>query len=257
MPHYLTGNSWWSLTTATTLTNPTENFWGNNYVATSSLGIYQNLLIQPTLTTGGWTNVVIGSPTSATTQPAFVYYASVYADMPMPHASQRVRRIGRSPAVIHAGRRAVRRSIDLFLRLRPAEELRTFLDGRALRIQGARFCYELRRSSVGIMEHTISPHGGHAPFHIYILHPSSPHRTLASGCVYLDHTPILDQLLAFIMHVTDPGGERDLIERANWTPPLPRSLYDQLRIPQRDPPLTIEGIRHIGRHLEESLANAA
>lgn len=225
-------------------------------MTTSPLGIYSNVLTQTSqIGTSGtaaydWAHIALLQQSIATTtqtltnqigalQHYFAQFPDAF-DVRMPHASQRVRRIGRSPAVIHAGRRAVRRSIDLYLRMRPAEELKTFLRGEAITIQGARFRYSLRKSR-SIMEHTMNPHGGHTPYSL-LMHDPSGNGRVYSGCVYLDRTPVIDQVLAFIMHVTDPEGERELIRQTNWTPDLPIAVWRFLREEYVDaptPPLAI------------------
>lgn len=201
---------------------------------TSALGAYQYLLFQQqTQTANNWLTVNVTSQ-NQTGWPV-LYYEQTFPlafDVAMPEARYRVRGLGRSPAIIHAGRRAVRRSIDLYLRLRPEEELKRFIAGREVIIQGARFRYSLRKT-YSIMEQTMNPMGAHVPYRLNMLDPNSAEpRPLASGCVYLERTPVLDQVLAFIMHVTDPDAERDLIRKTNWSPRLPPHMLAWLARPQ-------------------------
>jgi hypothetical protein len=224
---------WWPETV--TIGQPL-GYWGTNAMATTQLGAYQFLIGGQNAT--GSSNIQAQcwlaqqtqtqSLTSVATALAYQQQFSPAFAFPMPSAAQRVRKIGTSPAIIHAGRRAVRRSIDLYLRMRPAEELRRFVAGDLVVIQGARLRYSVQRNGISIMAQAI--HFGHGiPYVMHMLDPANDNdRRVASGCVYLNDTPLLDQLLAFILHVTDPDGERQLVETTNWSPRLPHHIAERL-----------------------------
>lgn len=254
LPPY-TGNPWWTLGTSATTVPDVFYWWGGNQLATTTpLGIYNMLVAQSA--TNVWINVAnqtmpslaVTSVMDATNRQLYAALYQQAIDMPMPSATERVYAVARhsglmTPAIIRAGRRAVRRSIDLYLRVRPAEELRAFLQGTPIVIHGARLRYRMRKSG-GVMRQTISPSHG-IPFRMEMLalHSDDP---IASGCVFLERTPMLDQLLAFIMHVTDPEGERELVARTNWSPRLPPVIGRRLTLSplEADP-------------LAQELANAA
>jgi hypothetical protein len=233
---------WWYLPDYTAITLPV---WSNQPltytgtdVATVPLGAYQILTVPIAATT--WSsNNALTSVLTQTSGTSANYGAQNYQqylqafDVPMPSAAERLRprHPTQSPAIIRAGRRAVRRQIDLYLRFRPEEELKRFVAGQQIVIQGARCRYAVRKD-IGIMRHSMLPHSAHTPYKLWLLGPSD--RPLASGCVYLDETPVLDQLLAFIMHVTtDAETEREFLRRTNWSPGLPSSIWQRFF----DPPL--------------------
>lgn len=251
LPPY-TGNPWWTLGTSAT-TVPNNLYWwqGGNQLATTPLGIY-NALVAQSMAANVWINVTsqtapaltATSVMDATNRQLYMALYQQALDVPMPPAAARVRgHTTLRPAIIHAGRRAVRRSIDLYLRVRPAEELRTFLQGIPLIIQGARLRYKIRKVS-SVMDQTMRP--GHGiPFRMEMLAIHSDD-AIASGCVFLERTPVLDQLLAFIMHVQDPDAERHLVMTTNWSPRLPPIIVQRLALSplEADP-------------LAQELANAA
>lgn len=231
VPHYMLPNPWRpSIGTTASTTWPRLL---EQYQLANALGAYQSLLWPiGTQTANNWLAVNATSATTTAGWPAFVYQREFPQafDVPMPPARHRTHGMGRSPAIIHAGRRAVRRSIDLYLRMRPEEELKQFIAGREIIVQGARFRYKLRKTH-SIMEHTIDPIGGHIPYRLHMMDlPPRDDLPVASGCVYLERTPILDQVLAFIMHVTDPAGEREIIRRTNWSPHLPERVLQRLEM---------------------------
>lgn len=122
---------------------------------------------------------------------------------------------------IHNGRRALRRSIDLFRKIRPPAELDTFLRGEWLKVHGRFYDYRMRRKrDLTLVGHTIAPNGPHIPYTLEILDKETG-RFLASGCVVYRDTPIVDQLLATLMHIGDRDGEYQLIRTTNWTHNLP------------------------------------
>lgn len=120
---------------------------------------------------------------------------------------------------IHSGRRALRRSIELYRRLRGTAELATFIAGQPIEVEGRRYAYRMQRSHVRLLEHTMRPHTAHTPYILQALDKAT-RRPLASGCVVMHDTPVIDQLLAVVMHTQDADAERHLIANTNWTPRL-------------------------------------
>lgn len=121
------------------------------------------------------------------------------------------------------GRRALRRSVDLYCSLRPAEELQTFMRGEPLLIHGHRFDYRLRKRA-NVLTHTMEPWSPHIPYHLNLLDRRTG-KHLSSGCVVLRNTPVIDQLLAFILHAESPEDELLMLRRTNWTPQLPPRVW--------------------------------
>lgn len=247
-------NPWWTFSGPSITTIPATYYWweGTGQLATFPLGIYNNVLAT-SATTNTWQSLV-NALTGAQIYPTATALYTQACDVPMPSAAHRVRRMSDSPAIIHAGRRAVRRSIDLYLRMRPAEELRRFLTGERLTIQGARLRYHVQKS-MSVMRHTMEP--GHGiPFRMHVLNPAND-QAAASGCVFLSRTPMLDQLLTFIMHVTDPDGEKHLVQTTNWTPRLPPIVERTLGIDVDPDRRRREMIDLAVNRLEEQFARAA
>lgn len=125
----------------------------------------------------------------------------------------------------HRGRRALRRSLDLFRRFRPEEELRTFLDGKPLVIHGHEYDYRVRKST-NLLRHTMNPTSPHIPYDLHIMDKQG--NVLAKGCVVFPKTPVIDQLLALIFHVQDVQEEQRIIAITNWSPPLRRQRVDRM-----------------------------
>jgi hypothetical protein len=125
------------------------------------------------------------------------------------------------PALI-AGRRALRRSITLFRMLRPESEIKTFLSGEPLIVQGHQFDYRLQKRN-NLLHHSMNPNSAHIPYDLHILDKISG-KSLARGCIVIPDTPVIDQVLALILHVQDPRGETKVIHTTNWTPDISAHL---------------------------------
>lgn len=169
--------------------------------------------------TANWTTM----PLFMTTGPGIIQYNNIssatssvftrYDAMAMP-----LRRPPLARPTILRGRRALRRSIELFCMLRPEEEIRTFLSGRPLLVHGHRYDYRMEKRGDVLMQ-TIHPPSGHIPYDLQVLDKASG-RSLAHGCVFIKNTPVIDQLLAVILHAEDPKAEAKLLANTNWSPPL-------------------------------------
>lgn len=142
------------------------------------------------------------------------------------------------PAIIRArereaerrGRRALQRSLTLFRRFRPDEELKTFLDGKPLLIHGCQYDYQITKT-VDLLQHTMRPESAHIPYDLRIKEKDGT--TLAKGCVVFPATPVIDQILALIFCVQDEQEEEKILKVTNWAPRLtrrPRQVFvpDQL-----------------------------
>jgi len=131
------------------------------------------------------------------------------------------------PALL-AGRRALRRSIELFCRLRSEEEIRTFLSGKPLDVRGHRFDYRVQKRD-DVLRHTMHPYGGHVPYRLS-LHSKDGRMLASSGCIVIPNTPVIDQLLALILHVQDPQEEEVVLRRTNWNADISRHLLPLRRL---------------------------
>lgn len=223
------GTGWPTATVSDSVTN-LHNIW-----------IIQNQIMFTPFTSDPYYHSIPNSTTIATNQTS-PYYSNSYS------AAEIVRPLppewrGRQPApppplarpAILSGRRALRRSIDLFRRLRPEAEIKTFLDGKPLLIHGHRFTYKVQKKD-DLLRHTMNPNSAHIPYRLHLLHRQTG-RALAQGCIVIPSTPVIDQLLALILHVRDVDGECDVLRTTNWTPSLSPSDWQEAETNRRALPL--------------------
>jgi hypothetical protein len=168
----------------------------------------------------------ISAPTSATVLPYGQHQTPFYQAAASAYQAAQARQLPRpkplaKPAIL-AGRRALRRSIDLFRMLRPKDEIRTFLRGEPLIVRGHRFDYRIQKHD-NLLRHTMNPHSVHIPYDFRILDKASG-KNLAKGCTIIPGTPVIDQLLALILHIQDPDEEVNILWNTNWSPDITRLL---------------------------------
>jgi hypothetical protein len=116
---------------------------------------------------------------------------------------------------LRQSKQAVKKAIRLGSALIGEQRIRAFVSGDGFTIDGVRYRYRLRRvSHVSILEHTASPTQAAIPYELLILRKDDD-RPLASGCVYFELTPLLDQVIALCLHVRDHEAEFDLLKTAH------------------------------------------
>lgn len=159
------------------------------------------------------------------------YWQADYVTAPAVFSPPAPRPLAR-PALVRptllAGRRALRRSIELFCRLRSEDEIRTFLSGKPLDVRGHRFDYRVQKRD-DVLHHTMHPYGGHVPYRLS-LHSKDGRMLASSGCIVIPNTPVIDQLLALILHVQDPDEEEVVLRRTNWNADISRHLLPLRRL---------------------------
>lgn len=203
---------------AVTNQSTTANWYLNQPMQT--LGPYHGLVLQ-NHPGNAWIRTIPGSQTTGWTR-----YDTGWTQPPSVFGRPPLSRRLDTPALIHSGRRALRRSLDLYRRLRGPAEIDAFRRGDAIVIRGARFRYRVKRSQ-GLLEHTMRPTQAHIPYSLHILRPDND-EPFASGCVVIRDTPVVDQLLAFALAVQDPEQELVALHTTNWSRSLPADLFPRL-----------------------------
>jgi len=181
-----------------------------------------------------WNNTIISTSPSTVTYASWIYVAenrTIYAvrnlSVSTPTQVQGIvftppKARGRiTAAEIRAGRRAVRRSIDIYSRFRGLEELRRFIRGDAIVYEGEQYNYHVRKT-MKVLQHTMNP-GSYLHPYTFFAADKKTDKEVARGCISIAGIPVIDQLLALSFYIQDPKDEQDLIRTVNWTPHLPKS----------------------------------
>jgi hypothetical protein len=123
------------------------------------------------------------------------FYATIYEYKPKINYKQI--RIKRDYA-----RKALYKSIRLFENLFGINKIQLFLNGEAFEIEGRKFNYRIsKKKFVNLIEHTSNPTSAHIPYKLEIL--SKAGLVLFEGCTIFKNTPVVDQIIALILHIQD------------------------------------------------------
>lgn len=112
------------------------------------------------------------------------------------------------------GKKILRRSMNVFKQLVGAKELKAFLSGDGIQIEGHYFNYQMKRNDqVDLVDNAYKPSGGHIPYHLTLLDKETG-LEMTDLCVYFEGTPAIDQVAALVMHIQS-GEEKAILEKAN------------------------------------------
>ncbi len=118
----------------------------------------------------------------------------------------------RNRTLYHA-RKALRKSISLFENLFGEEPIKLFLNGQAIDVEGELFNYKLCKKRNNLLSHTAYPSSGMIPYNLDIYDKNW--NKLCGGCTVFKDTPIVDQLIALIMHIKT-GEELRILQNTNF-----------------------------------------
>ena len=108
-------------------------------------------------------------------------------------------------------RKALWKSIRLFENLFGINKIQLFMNGAAFEIKGRKFNYRISKNRYGLLEHTQNPNTSHIPYKLEILKNNV---VLAQGCTVFKKTPIVDQITALMLHITN-GEEEHILKNCN------------------------------------------
>jgi hypothetical protein len=97
-------------------------------------------------------------------------------------------------------KKALWKSIKLFENLFGINQIQLFMNGQSFEIEGRRFNYRIsKNSSVNLLDHTSRPTSCCIPYRLEILNKNG--LILFEGCTIFKNTPVVDQIIALILHI--------------------------------------------------------
>jgi hypothetical protein len=114
----------------------------------------------------------------------------------------------------HHARHAINRGIRAFTKMLGARDIVAFISQGSVMIEGVRYNYHLTNRG-NIVHHTMHLHGTIAPYGLTICDKQGAR--LIDGCVYIPHTPIIDQIMALALNVKDAESELEFLRNTNPT----------------------------------------
>ena len=111
---------------------------------------------------------------------------------------------------IKKARKAAVKGINLFKRLFGDTKIKSFLSGNSFIVEGERYNYCIKPKN-NVISHTMNPNSIHIPYHLEVLTKSGI--LLGTGCTTFKNTPVIDQLIAFMLHIKED--EENVIKNMN------------------------------------------
>lgn len=109
-------------------------------------------------------------------------------------------------------RKSITRATDLFKRIIGKKEIEAFIHGEEFLIEGNRYNYIVKNNNnlISATENLASPD---IPYELSLFHKNG--NKLANCCITFEHTPIIDQVIAFYLHIKS-GNEENLLKEMNF-----------------------------------------
>ena len=123
-------------------------------------------------------------------------------------------KLKRGPLIKKSIRSSIKRAMKLIANFGMEEDLKVFLGGDSIEISHPESDFKFVLSKKRNMLLRATEHcGHHTPYNLSLYTKSDIH--ISDLCVYMDKTPILDQILAVSMFVKT-GNEEELLTKANY-----------------------------------------
>lgn len=127
-----------------------------------------------------------------------------------------IRKKASAPIVVKKStRNSIKRALKLMMGMGFEEDVRVFLNGDSIEIShpNSLFKFVITKYSRSLIRHTEHP-GYSTPYKLELYTKSDVH--IANLCVYMEETPILDQVLGVAMFIKS-GSEEIILKEANWS----------------------------------------
>jgi hypothetical protein len=190
----------------------TTNIYYNSYTSTSSGIIITNDASFATYaSTTGTGFITMNGGTIAYSNACPAYHAE-WAEANARAAKAHERRRSEK---IHRAKGAIKRAMKLIDNVGFGNEVRVFLGGDSIEVShpDSIFKFVLSKGASNLIERTIFP-GYSTPYKLELYTKTNVH--VANLCVYLEDTPVLDQVLAVSLFIRS-GEEEQILEKANWS----------------------------------------
>jgi hypothetical protein len=159
---------------------------------------------------------------TGTSLTSWIYYPVSSDWTPTPEQLASEARYKREQKRLHAikverAKGSIKRALKLMDNVGFGNEVKVFLGGSAVEVShpDSMFKFLLSKSRYsGLIDKTINISGHMIPYKLELYTKTDVH--VADLCVYMQDTPILDQILALSMFIKS-GDEDYILEKANWT----------------------------------------
>lgn len=129
---------------------------------------------------------------------------------------EEIRKKAAAPQIVKKStRNSIKRALKLMMGMGFEEDVRVFLNGDSIEIShpDSLFKFVITKYERSLIRHTERP-GYSTPYRLELYTKSDVH--IANLCVYMEETPVLDQVLGVAMFIKS-GSEEMILSKANWS----------------------------------------
>ncbi len=113
---------------------------------------------------------------------------------------------------ISFAKKVIKKGVKTLGRFISNDDIKLFQSDDGFVVEGKLFNYCLRKSYCGIVSHTLNPAMKSIPFDLIVMNKDNV--VLANLCAYFENTPIIDQVIATVLHIQS-GNEEALLKGGN------------------------------------------
>ena len=188
--------------------------------STSTVGVFY--YPQQIITTAATASYMVSTALTGTSLSGWVYYSTPSSWKPTPEQLALEAKYKREQQRQHAikvqhAKGSIKRALKLMDNVGFGNEVKVFLGGSSVEVShpDSMFKFLLSRSRyAGLIDKTINTGGHMIPYKLELYTKTDVH--VADLCVYMQDTPVLDQILALSLFIK--SGEEDyILEKANWS----------------------------------------
>ena len=110
------------------------------------------------------------------------------------------------------GKKVLKKGIKTFTNLFGQEDIKAFISGEDFTIEGELYNYRVSKK-YDLIQYSINTQMGHIPYRLQLL--TKENVILADGCIIFENTPVIDQLIAMMLHIKN-GNEEEILKKTNF-----------------------------------------
>ena len=103
-------------------------------------------------------------------------------------------------------KKVIKKGVKTFIKLFGEDDIKAFVTGNDVIIHGEKYDYRIVKK-YDIVDHAANPNRHHVPYTFQLL--TKDGIVMADGCIYFENTPVIDQIIALMLHIK--GGNEDEI----------------------------------------------
>ena len=110
------------------------------------------------------------------------------------------------------GKKVLKKGIKTFTNLFGQQDIKAFISGEDFIIEGDLYNYRVSKK-YNLIQYSVDTYMTHIPYRLQLL--TKENIVLADGCIIFENTPVIDQLIAMMLHIKN-GNEEEILKKTNF-----------------------------------------